>query len=209
LLTTLELNFFLTKYFVMSDRDGRKVSVFALNYGLCQKYSIVFGRPADKREHRLYFVERIFDYTPILQQYIETNQEIICGTCETTFEMSKLAALEMFGMLCPSCRRGQCIVTNLSKRYEAVLREVDSELLLPSTELGILNTLQTERRPMFAGDIAADLDCSYQLVGKRGKFLSQRGLVIRAENAQGRRVFEITDDAVQTYARTPEDDLDV
>jgi len=29
----------------MSDRDGPKVSVFALNYGLCQKYTIEFGRP--------------------------------------------------------------------------------------------------------------------------------------------------------------------
>jgi DNA-binding MarR family transcriptional regulator len=209
LLSTLELNFFLTKYFVMSDRDGRKVSVFALNYGLCQKYAITFGRPTDKREHRLYFVERIFDYTPILQKYIETNQEIICDTCANTFEMSKLSALEVFGMLCPTCKRGHCIVTNLSKRYEAILKEVDTALLLPSTELGILNALQTEHQPMFASDIAADLDCSYQLVGKRGKFLAERGLVNRAENAAGRRIFEITDDALETYKRTSEDDLDV
>jgi DNA-binding MarR family transcriptional regulator len=209
LLSTLELNFFLTKYYVMSDRDGRKVSVFGLNYGLCQKYPIVFGRPTDKREHRLYFVERIFDYTPILQQYIETNQEIICDTCSNIFEMSKLSAIETFGMLCPTCKRGHCIVTNLSKRYESILREVNSELLLPGTELGILNTLQTEHRAMFASDIAADLDCSYQLVGKRGKFLDERGLVNRAENAQGRRIFEITNDALQTYRRVPEDDLDV
>jgi hypothetical protein len=59
LLSTLELNFFLTKYFEMKDRDGRKVSVFALNFGLCEKHSIEFGRPAGKREYRLYFVERI------------------------------------------------------------------------------------------------------------------------------------------------------
>jgi DNA-binding MarR family transcriptional regulator len=193
----------------MSDRDGRKVSVFALNYGLCQKYAIVFGRPTDKREQRLYFVERVFDYTPILQKYIETNQEIICDTCTRIFEMSKLPAIEIFGMLCPECKHGHCIVTNLSKRYEPILREVDSELLLPSTELGILSTLQTECRPMFAGDIAADLDCSYQLVGKRGKFLAERGLVSRTENPQGRRVFAITDDAQETYKRTAEDDLDV
>jgi hypothetical protein len=31
LLATLELNFFLTKYYEMSDRDGRKVAVYALN----------------------------------------------------------------------------------------------------------------------------------------------------------------------------------
>jgi hypothetical protein len=73
LLSTLELNFFLTKYYVMSDRDGRRVSVYALNYGLCEKYSIEFGRPGEHREHRLYFVERIFDYGPLLQEYIASN----------------------------------------------------------------------------------------------------------------------------------------
>src|SRR5690606_14683766 len=31
---TLELNFFISKYSEMSDRDGKKVSVYCLNYGL-------------------------------------------------------------------------------------------------------------------------------------------------------------------------------
>ncbi|HEY8611863.1 MAG TPA: hypothetical protein VIL69_11300, partial [Roseomonas sp.] len=62
LLTSLELSFFVTKYFEQSDREGRRVSVYALNYGLCNKYQISFGRPAEKREDRLYFVERVFDY---------------------------------------------------------------------------------------------------------------------------------------------------
>ena len=43
--TTLELNFFVSKYFEMTDRGTRKVVVYALNYGLCQKYTIEFGRP--------------------------------------------------------------------------------------------------------------------------------------------------------------------
>ena len=45
LLATLELNFFLTKYFVMKDRDARQVTVFALNYGLCQKETIESDDP--------------------------------------------------------------------------------------------------------------------------------------------------------------------
>jgi hypothetical protein len=55
LLSSLELNFFLTKYFEMSDRDGRKVSVFALNYGLCQLHAncaCVLG--AQPRNHMRY-----------------------------------------------------------------------------------------------------------------------------------------------------------
>jgi hypothetical protein len=69
LLTTLELNFFLTKYYEMKDRDGRKVSIYALNHGLCAKYTIAFGRPSGKREFRLYYVERIFDYTDTKEVY--------------------------------------------------------------------------------------------------------------------------------------------
>jgi hypothetical protein len=69
LFSTLELNFFVTKYFEMTDRSGRKVSVFALNYGLCSKYDIRFGRPLGEREFRLYFVERFFDYSPLVLAY--------------------------------------------------------------------------------------------------------------------------------------------
>jgi DNA-binding MarR family transcriptional regulator len=209
LLSTLELNFFLTKYYDMSDRDGRKVSVYALNYGLCQKYTIEFGRPIEKREHRLYFVERIFDYTAILQAFMKTNQEIVCENCGHTTDIENLSALAFYGMMCPECRSGTCRVVNLSKKYEEVLRQVNPELLLPRTELGILQTLEVESRPLFASDIAGELDCSYQLVGKRGKFLAERGLVDRNEDLQGRRQFSITESAHETYFRDTEPALDL
>ena len=86
LLSTLELNFFVTKYFEMKDRDGRKVSVFALNFGLCEKHSIEFGRPVGEREFRLYFVERIFDdsgITPFI--FLQANQEIKCASCGAVY----------------------------------------------------------------------------------------------------------------------------
>ncbi|UGS34256.1 MarR family transcriptional regulator [Capillimicrobium parvum] len=199
LLATLELNFFLTKYFVMKDRDGRQVTVFALNYGLCQKETIIFGRPGGKREHRLYFVERIFDYTPILQAYLRTNQEIACDNCNATFEPEQLPALQLFGMQCPNCKAGACSVTNLSRKYEATLREVSDTALLPQVELGILHTLGTEADPQFAVEIAGELDCSYQLIGKRARALAERDLVHRDTNEGGRRVFTITDRARSIY----------
>jgi len=199
LLHTLELNFFITKYYEMSDRDARKVSVYALYYGLCQKYTIEFGRPQGRREFRLYFVERIFDYTPILQSYMERNQEIICNSCGSRYSIEHLTALRFYNMKCKECTSGICEVTNLSKRYASVLQAVDQELLLPSTELGILQTLHSEKKPLFAADIASELDCSHQLVGKRGKFLSERGLIERKENDIGRRIYEITRIAEESY----------
>jgi hypothetical protein len=198
LLSTLELNFFLTKYYEMRDRDGRKVSVYALNYGLCQKTSISFGRPSGKIEYRLYFIERIFDYTPILEHYLKVNQEIICDNCQNVFGFDDLPALKMFQMKCPKCHAGTCQVINLSKKYDAVLRAIDTELLLPRTELGILQTLKTEKEPMSASEIAEDLDCSYQLVGKRGKILAERELVERKVR-KGIPQFGLTKTAEKRY----------
>lgn len=198
-LSSLELNFFLTKYYEMKDRDGREVSVYALNYGLCQQESINFGRPEGKREYRLYYVERIFDYSFIIRGYLKVNQEIICDSCGTKHDAEALGALKQYNMLCPKCFKGTCKVVNLSRKYGDLISKVSDESLLPQTELGILKTLHDERTTMFANQIATELDCSYQLVGKRGRNLSDRKLVVRSENGSGRRIFYISDDATKTY----------
>jgi hypothetical protein len=209
LLSTLELNFFLTKYYEMSDRSGRKVAVFALNFGLCQKYAIQYGRPKGQREYRLYLVERSFDYTPILQEYLEANQEIKCDSCGETYGLERLEALQFYGMRCRSCENGRCVVTNLSAKYGEMLKEINDQLLLPSTELGILQTLETEKKAMNASEIAGELDRSYQLVGKRGKMLEDKGLVQRSF-VEGRRMFEITPVAEGHYfSKSGTDELEV
>ncbi len=209
ILSTLELNFFLTKYYEMKDRDGRDVSVYAINYGLCQQQTITFGRPREKREHRLYFVERVFDFSPIVVSYIKVNQEIVCDSCGHRHGHEMLPAIQAFDMLCPQCKQGRCKLVNLSRKYERLIRSVADENLLPDTELGILKTLHDERQSMFAKEIAAQLDCSYQLVGRRGRHLAERSLVLRGENERGRRVFEITPTAQEVYfAIAPEDQMD-
>jgi DNA-binding MarR family transcriptional regulator len=208
-LSTLELHFFLTKYYEMKDRDGHDVAVYALNYGLCQQEAIAFGRPREKREHRVYFVERVFDFTPIIVSYIKVNQEIVCDNCHHRHGHEMLPAIEAFGLLCPQCKNGTCRIVNLSRKYEGLIRSVAEDDLLPGTELGILKTLHDERKRMFAKEIASELDCSYQLVGKRGRNLAERGLVVRAENEKGRRVFEISETAEDVYfVEDPPDEMD-
>ncbi len=199
LLITLELNFFLTKYFEMTDRDGRKVAVFALNAGLCEKYGITFGRPTGEREFRLYFVERIFDYSPQIMHYLKNNQEIVCERCDTRYEHADLDKLRFFNMRCPKCNVGTCRVTNLSKKYAPELEAVSLELLLPKTELGILQTLESADSKLRAGDIAVELDCSHQLVGRRAKNLEERKLVLRDLDDDGRRTYELTPFAKTSY----------
>ncbi|OAI12709.1 hypothetical protein A1359_13570 [Methylomonas lenta] len=210
ILRTLELNFFLTKYYEMSDRDGRKVTVYVLNYGLCQKYTINFGRPSGKREFRLYFVERVFDYSPLLQKYMASNQEIVCNGCGYKYALEDLEAIKWNKMRCRECDTGTCEVVNLSRKYEKELRDIDKSLLLPGAELGILQTLHLEKNEMYAVEIASELDCSYQLVGKRGRFLHDKGLVNRAKNSNGRRVFGLTKLAEESYFSEDENsDLNV
>ncbi|WP_347303510.1 hypothetical protein V5740_02465 [Croceibacterium sp. TMG7-5b_MA50] len=199
ILDTLELNFFITLYYVMKDRDGHTVNVYALNHGLCQKYGISFGRPMLSREHRLYFVERIFNYTTIIRAFLNRNQEIKCDSCAETYQLDQLPSLELFDMLCPKCKSGTCRVANLSKKYSDKLKEVDKELLLPRTELGILETLFSEARDMVASELAGELDCSYQLIGRRGRKLSDQRLVIRDRNSGNRRIFRLSKEAEEGY----------
>jgi DNA-binding MarR family transcriptional regulator len=129
---------------------------------------------------------------------MEKNQEIVCDSCGAKYSLEVLPSLRLYNMKCPECA-GVCSVVNLSKRYEPILRAVDQSLLLPRTELGILHALHSEGRALFANDIAYELDCSYQLVGKRGKILADRGLVDRKENEAGRRTFSLTDVAEKNY----------
>jgi DNA-binding MarR family transcriptional regulator len=201
LFSTLELNFFVTKYFEMADRSARKVSVFALNYGLCAKYDIRFGRPLGEREFRLYFVERFFDYSPIVLAYLSKNQEIVCDNprCSRRFSYEQLEAIQLFGMLCPQCKEGTVRVRNLSQKYGEELKAVAQDLLLPPTELGILQTLHVEKAPLRTMSIAGELDCSWQLIAHRGKKLADRGLIDRSKNDQGQRLLEITPIAEAAY----------
>jgi DNA-binding MarR family transcriptional regulator len=204
LLTSLELSFFITKYFEQSDRTGARVGIYALNYGLCNKYQIGFGRPAEKREDRLYFVDRTFDYNPTMVAYVRNNQEITCESCNQVFDAEMMPALKLRHMKCLSCGTGICSVINLSKKYGELLESIGRELLLPETELGILQTLQIEDREMVASEIAEELDCSGQLVGRRAKNLFERSLITRQSGGGNIFKYELTEKAKEAYFSRPE-----
>lgn len=210
LLQSLELAFFVTKYFEQSDREGQRVSIYALNYGLCIKYQIGFGRPTEKRSDRLFFVSRKFDYNGIIRDYMNSNQELKCDSCNAEFDLDLLPALKLVKMKCLRCPNGKCEVINLSKKYEDVIKSVDANLLLPETELGILQALKTEDKSLVAAEIASELDCSGQLIGHRGRKLSERELVTRKRTKQVYE-YELTKEALSAYfgdSRNNDLDLD-
>ena len=59
----------------MSNRDGKKVNIYCLNYGLAKKNNILWGKPQGS-EYRKYFIERPFNYTNLILEEIKEVQII-------------------------------------------------------------------------------------------------------------------------------------
>ena len=70
--------------------------------------------------------------------------------------------------------------------------------MLPAVELEILESLNEEGAPMRAGEIAALVDVTYQLVGHRTSKLHEMGLVHKTSKESVNRSM-ITDKARQRY----------
>lgn len=58
---------------------------------------------------------------------------------------------------------------------------------------------------MLAGEIAASLDCTFQLVGKRARILRDRDLVERIDS-KGQRWWKLTKKALDRYFTNNETD---
>lgn len=92
---TLELNFFLSKYAEMSDRDGRKVSVYCLNYGLTLLENMRWGKPSGS-DYRKYFIARPFDFESIFENFLRQSKHIACinPVCRKSYPYEQLEFLE-------------------------------------------------------------------------------------------------------------------
>ena len=77
--------------------------------------------------------------------------------------------------------------------------------MLDQVELEILNTLNTEAKPMRAGEVSVLIDVTYQLVGKRTSKLQDMGFVIKKRSDDdGRMRSKITDRAKGIYFESRE-----
>ena len=177
ILLSLEFNFFLTKYHEMRDKDGNEISIYALNYGLCEIEKIPWGYPRGRRDDRSYFVQRCFSYNRVLHTFLANHQTITCTECGASFPMHKKEHFEFFKWICPECKVGTCKIVNLAEGYMSELEQLNKDLMLESVELAILEILMSEDRFMRANEISSFIDQNYQLVGKRTSKLRDLGLV--------------------------------
>lgn len=182
---TLELNFFISKYSEMSDRDGKKVSVYCLNYGLTLLENMRWGKPTGN-EYRKYFIARPFSFDSIFESFLRESKHIQCinPQCGKSYPYEQLPFLEFNNMHCNECQ-SEVKVKSVSDEIKAELDKIDKAKLLPSIELGVLHELNGSNEKMYARDLSEELDISSHLIAKRAKKLDEdKGLVDRDRSGQ-------------------------
>lgn len=84
--------------------------------------------------------------------------------------------------------------------FQEEVSRLNKEIMLEPIELEIVSTLNEENKKMRAGEIAALIDSTHQLVGRRTSKLQDMGLVqkIRDEN-DGKTRSYLTERCAKTY----------
>jgi len=199
-LSSLELNFLVSKYHEMRNKDGEDVTIYALTYGLCESERLPWGYPSGRRDDRSYFVQRCFDYTRAIHQFLSANQTIRCDNCGNCFNMDQRDKFEFFKWRCPDCDTGKCQIINLGEEFRKEVEVLDEKVMLDLVELQILESLHDEQVPMRAGEISTLIDTTYQLIGKRTEKLRDMGLVDK-DRPDGITRSKITERAEAIYFR--------
>jgi len=201
---SLELNYFISKYYEQADRDGVMISIYAINYGLCKANNILFGRPDGDTKYRKYFISRHFDYNSVLEDYLLGHIEYECEICGCKYTYKEYDTLEKIDMLCyKGCKeKGKIVERKLFDKLNP-FNPIERKNLLPEIELDILHTLsQNIDSNLYATVIAQELDCSYQLVGQRATKLQEKKLLDKEDkivDGTSRKIYKITLKADSIY----------
>jgi DNA-binding transcriptional ArsR family regulator len=197
-LASLESNFFLTRYKTTRDKAGEAAIVYAFFMGLTESERISWGYP-EGRQYRNYFVQRSFEYTRAVYEYLSLSQTIKCGSCGHCYPMEMRKSIELYRWRCPECQEGTCTVVKLSDDFRDEVNRLNKEIMLEPVELEIVTTLNDEGRDMRAGEIAALIDTTHQLVGRRTSKLQDMGLVQKFRDDDGRMKSTLTERCARTY----------
>lgn len=197
--SSLESNFFLSRYKNTRDKAGKDVIVYSLFLGLCESERMNWGYP-EGREYRNYFVQRCFEYTRPIHLYLSQNQTIKCGQCGFCHPMENRKSIELYKWRCSECAEGTCSIVNLADDFREEVEQLDKDIMLDPVELDIVTTLNDEQRRMRAGEISSLIDTTHQMVGKRTSKLQEMGLINKERDQEdGKMRSELTDRCEATY----------
>ena len=80
----------------------KKVSIYALNYGLCMDENLRWGKPKGN-EYRTYFIESPFNFTPVIKNFLSENKKIYCENCMHEFSEEEYNLMKKYGGTCLKC----------------------------------------------------------------------------------------------------------
>lgn len=198
-LNTLELNYFISKYTEMSDKDGKLVSIYCINYGLAVKNNLMWGKPKGSK-HRKYFIERPFNFNPLIKDFLASSKRTHCinPECNQTFTQDQITLLEFTNYTCNKCH-SQVISESISENIQNELKQIENKDLLPETDINIIMELASQDKPLIAREIAEELDLSSQSIGQKNKMLDlKKGLIKRNKNVNPFS-YELTELAKSMY----------
>lgn len=193
-LKTLELNFFISKYNDMSDKDGSPVSIYCLNFGLCKKENIYWGKP-NGTKYRKYFIERPFNYNKLISEFLSNSKRIICSndSCGKQFDIEQLEFLKFNNNKCNDCQ-SPVIIEALDKDVKDIINKIEASKMLPTPEVKILQELKHNSNDIFAREIAEEIDLSKNLVAARAKKLAEKYDLIKRNKISGQPYkYELTE----------------
>lgn len=199
-ITTLELNYFMSKYTEMSDKDGNLISVYCINYGLAVKNNLLWGKPKGSK-HRKYFIERPFNFNPLIKEFLASAKSIHCTNpeCNQSFTQEQVSLLEFTNYKCNKCQ-SPVITETLAEDIQVELKQIETKNLLPTEDINIIMELASQNKPLIAREIAEELDLSSQSIGQKNKMLDlKKGLIKRNKNVNPYS-YELTDLAKKMYS---------
>ncbi|HCC08021.1 MAG TPA: hypothetical protein DEP72_07705 [Clostridiales bacterium] len=199
LLDNLELNGYISTYNKVNDKNNIPSTLFSIDYGLCRKCNLNYGRPKDS-EFRKYYNDSRFNFNNLVRNHFNETQVLKCEK-EHEFPFEMLEQFKKFsGMNCPTClaeqRLSKINVVVSNKELIEKIRELEKKTTVLSdvNEYNLLDYLKSiypESRS--STEIAAQIDCSWQFVNKRADRLIEKALMeIDQENSKRKRYYKIT-----------------
>lgn len=198
-LKTLELNFFITKYTEMSDKDGQLSSIYSLNYGLTQKHNLLWGKP-EGTKHRKYFIERPYNFNGLLKDFLASSKSIHCinEECNQVFNQEQLPLLEYSGFKCNKCH-SDVIIEAISEEIKTELIKIEQENLLNPTDIDIVMELTKQNGPVTAREISEELDISSYSIAHKNRMLDLKKGLIKRDQTKSPLTYELTERAKNLY----------
>lgn len=198
-LNTLELNYFISKYTEMSDKDGKLVSIYCINYGLAVKNNLMWGKPKGSK-HRKYFIERPFNFNPVIKEFLALSKRIHCinPECNQTFTQDQIPLLEFTNYTCNKCQ-SKVVSESISDNIQNELKQIEDKDLLPQTDINIIMELASQDKPVIAREIAEELDLSSQSIGQKNKMLDLKKGLIKRNKDVNPFSYELTELAKSMY----------